>query len=244
MSLVGTLPARLIVSWTSFSMHDRDIRKALHQFLQDAHVGESGTLIINELGLCQGDARADLAVINGSLNGYEIKSERDTLIRLPRQRDIYGQCFNTMTIVASKKHISKARVLLPKWWGILEAKPNNDGAVIFIWRRIPKNNREIKPESVVKFLWKKEGIAILTELGVDTARHGKTRRDIAAKLVELLTVDQLCEAVREQIKVRGDWRVDSSQTQRDDSRRSAATSSRSQEYRSWLLSLGSSDLHC
>ena len=34
-----------------------------------------GTLIVEELGLCEGAVRIDVAAINGSIHGYEIKSD-------------------------------------------------------------------------------------------------------------------------------------------------------------------------
>ena len=68
-------------------MRDCDIRKALRKRLEEAHKGESGTRIVEEFGLCQGRARIDVAVFNGFINGFEIKSARDTLKRLPGQRD-------------------------------------------------------------------------------------------------------------------------------------------------------------
>ena len=49
------------------------------------HRSEPNTVFLEELGLCQGDARVDYAVINGAMNGYEIKSDRDKLVRLPHR---------------------------------------------------------------------------------------------------------------------------------------------------------------
>jgi hypothetical protein len=46
--------------------------------------------MLDEFGLEHGEVRVDVAVINGELHGYEIKSERDTLERLPRQVKAYS----------------------------------------------------------------------------------------------------------------------------------------------------------
>ncbi len=65
-------------------MREIDIRLALRAKLEKLHPGESDTLLGQELGLCQGFARVDLAVVNGTVHGYEIKSEQDTLAEASR----------------------------------------------------------------------------------------------------------------------------------------------------------------
>src|SRR5580698_6348671 len=106
---------------------DQDIRIALRYKLAAIHANESDTAIIDELSLCQGNARVDMAVVNGSFSGYEIKSDRDTLTRLPNQLAAYELCFDTMTIVVGKRHLAKCRATLPDWWGIWEAVPTANG---------------------------------------------------------------------------------------------------------------------
>jgi len=58
-------------------MREIDIRRALLADVRQRHRDEPDTLIREELGVCQGIARVDLAVVNGSVHGYEIKSEQD-----------------------------------------------------------------------------------------------------------------------------------------------------------------------
>ena len=79
---------------------DIDIRQVLLKKLSAEYRYDPDTIIIEELGLCQGEARIDLALVNGFIHGYEIKSERDTLERLPSQIEIYCRTLDTVTIVA------------------------------------------------------------------------------------------------------------------------------------------------
>ena len=65
-------------------MRDSEIRNTLRATLLSEHAGDPTAVVIDELGICQGSARIDMAVVNGSLNGYEIKSDLDTLARLPQ----------------------------------------------------------------------------------------------------------------------------------------------------------------
>jgi hypothetical protein len=58
--------------------------------------------IIEELGVVHGKSRIDIAVINGLMHGYEIKSDKDTLQRLPEQMNMYNSVFNKVTLVVGK----------------------------------------------------------------------------------------------------------------------------------------------
>ena len=70
---------------------DIEIRSALHmKYLRRVRANPQ-TIVIDELGLAHAKSRIDVAVINGSIHGYEIKSAKDTLDRLAAQIDIYRQ---------------------------------------------------------------------------------------------------------------------------------------------------------
>ncbi len=83
---------------------------------------DSNTRIIEEFGSCQGNARVDVAVINGSIHGYEIKSEKDTLKRPPIQKEYYNRTLDFVTLVCEETHLEKAEQIIPNWWGIYKIK--------------------------------------------------------------------------------------------------------------------------
>lgn len=97
-------------------MRDVDVRDALHRRLAHERAGDDSTFVLDELGLCQ-QVRVDVAVINGRMSGYELKSERDTLRRLPAQIDVYSRVLDFATLVVAQKHHDHALPLLPDWWG-------------------------------------------------------------------------------------------------------------------------------
>lgn len=103
---------------------DIDIRQKLHKELSSQYKNRTDTIVVDELNLCQGDARIDIAVVNGKIHGYEIKSESDTLERLPNQISIYNQVMDTVTIVTAEKHLEKVKQLIPAWWGIKIVEKN------------------------------------------------------------------------------------------------------------------------
>src|SRR6266851_6542601 len=103
-------------------MRDQDVRQALRDKLQDQYAYDPDTRIVEEMGVWSGSVRIDVAVINGELTGYELKSDRDTLERLPVQADLYSRVFDRLTLVVARRHAQKARDCIPKWWGIVVAE--------------------------------------------------------------------------------------------------------------------------
>src|SRR5260370_10631670 len=99
-------------------MNDAELRNATRQALLAQHMGDAETGIFDELGIQQGLARIDLAVVNGELNGFELKSDRDTLARLPEQAESYGRVFDRVTLVVEERHVRGAVDLVPDWWGV------------------------------------------------------------------------------------------------------------------------------
>jgi len=190
------------------AMRDSDIRIGLHRELERAHRHyASETLFIDELGLCQGNARIDLAVVNGSLSGYEIKSERDTLQRLPHQVEVYSRALDNVTIVASESHIDKTIGLIPEWWGVIATVPD-DGEIAFRLVRQQQINPGVDPYSVAQLLWRSEVVMILDDLGIKKGVAGRSRRVLWQTLTDTLPIDELRDCVRRTLKVRERWRVD------------------------------------
>jgi hypothetical protein len=186
-------------------MRDRDIRSALHKRLRELHPEQSDTLIIDELGLCRGTARVDVAVVNGKINGFEIKSERDTLDRLPGQQEVYSQTLDQVTIVASGHHIDKIFNAVPEWWGVEEVSLK-DQQVVFKTLREPASNPDINPLALAQLLWREEALAALKQLSLDKGMLSKPRRALWTKLSDCLTLAELSSIVRRQLKARENWR--------------------------------------
>lgn len=217
------------------SLRDSEIRAALREKLHLIHAGEPDTAIIDELSLSQGEARVDVAVVNGTFSGYEIKSDRDTLTRLPHQLAVYEQCFNTITIVVGSSHVAACRDSVPGWWGIWEAIRQSDGNIILEERRQPISNDRISPQQVVKLLWRDEVREALKELDAEV-RAKATRRELWETLVASISPQDLFRTVRDRLRARGDWRSAPTPFRGGDSFQSAARSQRFQMNRRWLLS--------
>lgn len=167
------------------------VRNALRERVLDAISGARDA--VEEFWVPRTHERADLAVIGRSMYGFEIKTERDTLRRLPRQIEAYGRLFDRCSVVIAEKHFDAAAAMLPGWWGITTVHVNGD--VSFAEVREPLRNPAVDPEILVRLLWKDEVIAALMNLGA--APKGDTSRGaLWRELLEVASLSQLRTAVR------------------------------------------------
>lgn len=167
------------------------VRNALrYRVLADTH-GAEGT--VDEFWVPQSNERADLAVIGRWMDGFEIKTERDSLRRLPRQAIAYGRLFDRCTVVVAKKHSEGAEQLLPGWWGITTIHMN--GSVSFTTVRKARANPALDPEILVRLLWRDEVMAALIDLGHEPDRRAP-RASLWRQLLATVTLTQLRRVVR------------------------------------------------
>ncbi len=192
-------------------MRELDIRLALFDSVRNEHAGDPDTLILHELGLCEGLARVDLAVVNGKVHGFEIKSAQDTLTRLPAQSAVYNRALDRVTIVTDRSHTKAAKPLIPKWWGILEASAARDGRIELKEVRRAANNPRLDSFAQAQLLWRSEALEELSRRSLDSGIRSKPRRYIWQRLADAVPPEELGEIVRTRLKNRPGWRVESSQ---------------------------------
>jgi hypothetical protein len=190
------------------STNDLIIRIALKEDLEKLHSQEEKLRIIEEFGVQHGTARVDVAVLNGTTHGYEIKSDQDTLRRLPEQMDVFNSVFDKITLVVGKNHLYEAVNIVPDWWGIIIAKVNTRGSIVFNYIRKEEFNKKQDSISIARLLWKKEALKILEEKGEAKGLYSKTRDLIYEKLATVFDQKTLGNKVREAIFFREDWRAD------------------------------------
>jgi len=189
------------------STNDLIIRSALKEVLKKKHAKDKELRIIDELGVKHGSVRIDIAVINGIMHGYEIKSDRDTLARLPEQTAEFNTVFDQLTLVVGKQHLYQAIHIVPDWWGITIARINAKGKVIFQTIREPEDNKEQDKVSMARLLWREEALRILEEHDQAYGIRSKPREFVYQRLADILETDILKEKVRKTLLIpRKDWR--------------------------------------
>lgn len=183
---------------SSPTMRDRDVRAALRRTLAERHANDD-SLIVEELGLCQGQVRVDIAVVNGELSGFEIKSPSDTLVRFRHQADMYSRVLDCAWLVASPQTLELAEP--PRWWGLM-AMVESAGRPELLELRPACVNPCPDPFATVQLLWHDETLAILRALGSDRGVRSKPRSMAWRRLVEVLEPQRLREVVRTTLKER------------------------------------------
>ena len=185
----------------SVAVCDETIRPALRARLLRKHGREVGTVLIEELGLCRGRVRVDLAVVNGSLHGFEIKSDRDSLSRLPTQVEVYGKVLDRATLVVGDRFLPVAASLVPSWWGIVHVSARHRGLVFKSVRRAVQNPRR-DPRLLVELLWAAQALELLEQRDVARGVRGKPRRYLWDRVCEHFSVNEIAAVVRNRLKAR------------------------------------------
>jgi hypothetical protein len=184
------MPSPFAPTWT-LSMSEAIVREALRLHVMAAIAGAKET--VDELWVPRSNERADIAVLGRWMDGFEIKTDRDTLKRLPRQVVAYGRLFDRCTAVIADRHRGQAEAILPDWWGITTVRVN--GSVSFTAVRQPRKNPTIDPEILVRLLWRGEAMDALVDLGHDPDRKA-SRGSLWADLLRVASLAQLRSVVR------------------------------------------------
>lgn len=177
---------------------DRECRDLLKRHLV-ASLIDLETVVLDELGLCQGNVRIDVAAVNGELVGFEIKSPADSLARWPKQCRYYSKVVDRAWLVASEKALQKAEA--PGWWGLIRIVQTKEQLGLRVIRPALPNP---KPHaySIARLLWRDEAIAALDALGMARGVRSKRRTAAWRRLADEAPLDHLRASVRAALKVR------------------------------------------
>lgn len=185
---------------------DTDIRVALHAKRLRRVKAQADTLVIDELGLAHAKSRIDVAVINGCIHGYEIKSAKDTLDRFATQIDIYRQTLQKLTIVAAPKHVAGIMSHAPEWCGVIAAEQGPRGGISFHVLRNAAANPEIDPVMMAHLLWRDEVIELLDQAGYAPKELRRPRKQLYETLCEAMTLREITASIRAFMVQRRTWR--------------------------------------
>lgn len=178
-------------------LRDCDIRHALSVWLAQEHRGDPSTVVYEEFAIPRPTARADLAVVNGSLVGYEIKSDVDSLARLAAQARSYSHVFDRVFLVTTTRRADVYAQKVPDWWGIL--KTRNDGSVTCVRRG--RLNKAVSPEHALHLLRRSELDQIARKLDLKIPRK-LTKSQVVIFLTKNMRRNVILFEMREQLKER------------------------------------------
>lgn len=185
---------------------ERRIRTALRRCHLRRHIGRHDVLVIDELGLVHAKSRIDLAVFNGHLHGYEIKSAGDTLDRLPRQLAIYTGALQKLTLVIATRHLNITETIAPNWCGLTEVIEGPRGGITFASRRRARANPDLDPYMLAHLLWHTEAQDLLRARGASKAEVNAPRKHLYRLLADEVPVRELASAIKAAMASRTAWR--------------------------------------
>jgi len=182
-------------------MRDLDVRNAVRGELSRIYLGDQDTRIIEEMGIWSSTARIDIAVVNGELCGFELKSARDNLKRLPDQEAIYSAVFDRVTLVTAENHLVASLKVIPEWWGVSIASTLQDKVCVTPERR-PEFNPTLSALMVARLLWRDEALSILAERGLDRGYRSKPVAMLHQHLANSMAISDLRNQTRAKLKSR------------------------------------------
>lgn len=108
------------------------------------------------------DCKVDLVILNGSSTAYEVKSERDSLLRLERQMAAYSKVFARVYVIAAECHVEAILASVPQDIGILSL--NNRHNISMLREAEDRADRTL-PEAIFDSIRTEEARMILSSLG-------------------------------------------------------------------------------
>ena len=181
---------------------DRDIRAVLLPMLFENYLHSDSDLALQEFDCNR--ARVDVAVMNGVMHGFEIKSDSDSLCRLDDQIYAYEGVFDLITVVVGKRLIKAVEEELPVHCGIILATRTDDRVKLTHRRKARKNPNQRKLD-LARLLWKNEALNMIRSRQPRPAKSLSSRNSadtIWRSLAEIYEAPVLANAVRQAIKLR------------------------------------------
>lgn len=157
------------------------------------------------MGVCAGRRRVDLALINGHLDGWEIKSDTDSLRRLDGQIEAYSSVMDRSWIVVTQRHLVAAELRLPAWWGVMLATHDRLEKVQLTQLRRPRQSPVLDSMSIAQLLWREEAVEVLRAHGLAQGLSGMARWYVWDRLASSVNQTDLRKLVRTQLRARQDW---------------------------------------
>ena len=188
-------------------MRDYPVRVSFHKTVLTLEHTDENTIVIDELGLKNGGTRADIAVLNGKMVGYEIKTNKDNLARLEKQIVAYNEVFDEVHIITGNRHLNKVLEIVPSWWGVFLVIETESGEYFFNCVRTAKKNTKKVCLGIAQLLWKEEIMHLLTAVHNYTLKPSLNKQVLYQMLVGKFNANELGKITLKYLKSREGWRT-------------------------------------
>lgn len=157
-------------------LNEAEIKAALIDKLIERGMLQDAVLI-NEMVVANWSRRADIAVVNGRLYAFEVKSDLDTLQRLDGQISAYLDRFDKVTVVTTRKFSSLIFERMPPEVEIWEASSDGGEVSLRVARR-GKTKEITCKRTLCGFLLKSEIISFLRQRNDQLALQDMSRENL------------------------------------------------------------------
>jgi hypothetical protein len=178
-------------------LRDSDIRVRLADWILERHAAEPDTKILHELQIPRPSARVDLAVVNGRLTGFEIKSDCDSSARLGRQAMSFSQVFERMTLVTTSRHACSLPSKVPEWWEVVVFDRHK-----FHVRRRGRQNKNVDEVKLLHLLTKTELFEVEQLAGAGGGSKARLKEDVIGSIAGFASKSRIRATVRQVLKNR------------------------------------------
>ncbi len=141
--------------------------------------------------------RADLALANGRLVGFEIKSGSDSLKRWPSQCEAYFRVFDEVWLCTHGRHLEKALTMTPKNAGVLLVDDLGGLAIL----RSAKKNDSASAYDVTGLLWRDELDEMCLMSGIKCLSRD-TKADVRVKVAQSISLSEIRAFTLKKLKAR------------------------------------------
>jgi hypothetical protein len=188
-------------------MLNSDIRHALREHLKRQAGFSDDLLFAKDLGLAHHKSRIDLTALSPlTIHGYQIKSDRNTLIHVEAQIKIYEQTLPYLTFVVTPMHVNPILEITPDWCGILTVIQQPINRINFSFARHEKPSPKLNPIMLAHILRQDEAIELLNEYGYAPKELNQPRNRLYHLLTECMTVPEIIASIRDKVAKRKTWR--------------------------------------
>lgn len=170
-------------------LDDKTIRSALISMLE--RKAQKPKLIVEELGVHNGNAIVDVVAVYKALHGFEIKGETDNVSRVAKQSVFYNVSLPKLTLVTTQNHLGWALRNLPEYWGVILATKGMDGVVRLSHKRPAMHNPSFSKATSLLMLWKAELLGPQFQRHEPIVRKSDSRAELATKIAASFTKDQI-----------------------------------------------------
>ncbi|MBJ2345547.1 MULTISPECIES: sce7726 family protein [Pseudomonas] len=170
-----------------FVIKEKAIKAALIDWLYAKGMVRDA-VVINEMVVANWARRADIALANGRLYGFEIKSAFDSLKRLPGQIESFRCHFDKVTVVAASKFIADITESYPSEVGVIEVYLKSD-KVAFRQVRAGRIDEVKNSQYLASLITRVEIERLLRAEGI-SFKVGATRKELL-QYVDLIAIKKM-----------------------------------------------------